>query len=689
MARKKSPTPKFRLDPAHRKVLRASAKQIANERAAAETERRDRIRRELEQAQYRLVTDEHAEQVGRVVRGLRSTLGLVACSYPEWDPQVPINVAVRGPYGYAVQKVEAWTDFKQVVVRYPASRFSLNPDGSPTPDARDSVREVLGLGYHEIGHNLYTLPFDRLGLPTSHQRPWNALEDQRMELAVVASSPDLAAYLTIVVLRNIVDAIDGDVAQAWFLVAGRLYLPRSLRQECRAAFVDRYGDEAADKVKAIVRDYVEAETVAGLKDAVERLYELLNDLSTSVPDNTPGGEHDKFDSNDGEADESTAVRPVAVEGWDDDETDDDDDDEGDAPGEQVDGEDGAEGQAGQQADEQADGDDAKGSTDEGATAEGGGDDGAGQDDGAEGNGADGNDGSQSGGNAAGTEGSGKSSEESFKDAVQKALDDAVRETDNGSRLDDALREINNASTCGSTLPDARTSGVLEADEQAAAQALASDFERALEEAAAYNSPSWYRQQEQGVVDALAYRTRRPGATDFRRQRVGDSGRGLDIAVSILLDVSGSMDGQQRDLSVAALGVKTACWNLGIDCTVLTYDDHADLLWAASDAPVPTVVKIGGCTNVAPALRDAHNHRNDCSQHLVLVLTDGHFGDRDEAAAEVDSLIASGAYVLGLALNTWTDGLDAAGCNASFQIQQPGELARHVEDYLAGVVSGRA
>lgn len=680
MARKKTPTPKFRLDPAHRKVLRNSAKQIANERAAAETARRTRIREELDRAAVRVVDDEQAEQAGKVVRGLRSILTLVANSYPEWDPSVQVNVSTRTSWGRAVRSVSAWTDFSQVVVNYPASRFDLNPDGSPTAAARDSVREVLGLGYHEIGHNLYTVPFARLGLDASRQRAWNALEDQRMELAVVNASPDLAAYLTIVVLRNIVDSVGGDPAAAWLLVAGRLYLPKSLRLECRSAFAARHGDDVADRVRAIVREYAEADSVEALAAAVEKFYALLDEIKTDVPDDQVGGTHEKFDG-DGDEGGETVVRPVLSDDWD------EESDEDTAPGGPSDEQDDAD--EGESSDGPGtlpgEGEDAPADADEGGSDDTGAESDRQSDDQL----SEGDD----KGTGGGTSGSGspveKSASESFRDAVKDAIDDAVQDTDNGRRIDDALREINSASTGGSNLPGAQVRGVLTSEEQAAAGALASDFERALEEAAAYNSPTWSRHQEQGVVDPLAYRTRRPGDTSFRRQRVGDVGRGLDVAVSILLDVSGSMEGQERDLSVAALGVKTACWNLGLPCTVLTYDDGADLLWSSVDAPSPVVVGIGGCTNVSGALRDTHGHRGESDQHLVLILTDGHFSDTVEAAAEVDALRLTGTYVLGVALNTWTDGLDSIGCNASYRITEPGELARRVEDYLAGAVSGAA
>jgi hypothetical protein len=700
VARKKIIKPKFRLDPAHRKVLNNSVKQIANERAANETARRERIREELERAADRQVTDEHAEQTGRVVHGLRNILTLVANTYPEWDPDVQVNVGVRNEFGTAYRKVSAWTDFDKVVVNYPASRFVLNPDGTPTADARDSIREVLGLGYHEIGHNLYTIPFGNLNAPIVQQRAWNALEDQRMELAVVNASPDLAAYLTIVVLRNIVDSLSADPAATWLLVAGRLYLPKSLRAECRAAFAAKHGEDTADRVKSIVREYAEADSIEALTAAVGKFYALITETSEDVPGDGTGGDHEKFEDAGRERDTRDAtVTPVSSDDWD------DDDVEGEGAGE---GTPSSDGEDGSTAGQSGEGEQQGGST-PGQSGQDGEDDESGDDGSAPGESGEGDVPGQSGGTSgkgsegddapAGDGGSGASSGDSGTDpaspsdsirrAAEQAIEDAINEADNGSRIDDALREINSASTGGSNLPCSTVSGVLDADEQQAAAALALDFERALEEASAYNSPVWHRHQDQGVVDALAYRTRRPGDTSFRRHKVGDTGRGLDIAVSILLDVSGSMGGQEHDLSVAALGVKTACYNLNIPCTVTTYSDSAELLFATDEAPRPVLVGIKGCTNVSGALRDTHSHRGECAQHLVLVLTDGSFGDDVEAFDEVDALRQNGTYVLGVALNTWTDGLENVGCNASYRISQPGELALHVEDYLAGVASGAA
>lgn len=672
----KSKTPKLKkLDPAARKLLTKSNRQIAKERANQEADRQRRVRKELDRGKARQRTNEQVTRTNKVVAGLRSTLALVASSYPEWNNDVSILVTTESSSGYPHYQLSAWTDFERVVVEYPADRFVFRKDGTPDVEQnRASVREVLGAGYHEIGHCLYSEPFNTLGLGDEYQRSWNALEDQRMELAVTDVSPDISAYFTIIVLRNILSS--GNPADAWLLVAGRLYLPRNLRQECRSAFAAQHGEDKAAEARSIIRRYCLALTVEQRASAVIDFDHLVRSTSSGVP--ATSGKH-RFTDPEGAKDEQAGVRSIGQDRWDEDDLDEEAEASGQADDdEQVDGE--GRGQdsgvtgttEGEPGTEEQDGD--GGEADGTEEAEDGTEEADGEPTGPSTDGARGD----------GLATDGRTPLERIQDAVDEAVRDAEQATDDGGRVDDAIKSVAAAHEVGS-LPYYSTNRLLDAAGQAEALALADDFRRALEEASAYNTPTWQRHQEHGVVDPLAYRTRRPGDLSYRRSRVGDGSRGFDISVSLVLDISGSMLHQEQALSVAAYGVKSACWELDIPCTVSAYHSRARLVSAASDEPRPFYLNADEMTYITDALVACLDQREDRDQHLVLVLTDGEVDDGHEA---FQALKDSGAYVIGLGLqySSSVKSLQSLGVDEAYFIQDSKDLAVRVEEYLARVVT---
>lgn len=622
MAKKKKQGPVLKkMSPEARRQRTSVQRKLAKEAANGEARRLAHIRQQMESAVERAERAEDVEIGNRLVRGLGSVLRLVASSYPTWNNDVTFKVDLFGT------EVSGWTDWRSVNVRFPRNKFVIGSDGSvDNPLTRTSVAEVLGIGYHEVGHILYSAKFAAVrdaankaddtddnskSIDRRHHTAWNALEDQRMELAVTDASPDIAGYFTAMYLRNF---LEGNLDEAWWLAVGRLYLPSDTRRALQDQFVQKYGEDVEQSLRKIVRGYTEATTLVEMSKFVRAYSDLWNECH---PD---GGNPNAEMNGGGNSDQHSRWGNGG-------------DDEGVSP--EVSAADGERWDAADEADEEAEDSKTTGGGDEDGktSSEPGGDDSVATT------------GSESG------RGRDKVSDQSdTRKKVQDAYDDARKERDADQRVNDALRTL--ASTeAANYLPYVNNSGTLSDECLDEAARLTGEMERALEVANAYNAPSWRRRQEQGAVDALLYRTRRAGDPEFRRQRTGDGSKGYDVAVSLVLDTSGSMQGMTDDLSVSAIAIKQACWNLGIPCTVTTFDSDANLVSDHTDSPEPISLVASGGTYPAEALAAVPLQRAERSDHLVLLMTDG---ECCNGASEVQELQSSGVYVLGVGLgSSWS------------------------------------
>ena len=148
----------------------------------------------------------------------------------------------------------------------------------------------------------------------------------------------------------------------------------------------------------------------------------------------------------------------------------------------------------------------------------------------------------------------------------------------------------------------------------------------LEDLVAQSEPSWAFRQEDGVLDPTAYILREPGDTDFWSGLIGDTSPGHNLAVSVLLDTSGSMGGSTRELSIAGVGIKKACHELGIPCTITTFDDDVAMVFEGEAEPRFVEVQARGGTQVMKALVAMESQTFGKAYHLVIIITDGEWSD---------------------------------------------------------------
>jgi hypothetical protein len=227
--------------------------------------------------------------------------------------------------------------------------------------------------------------------------------------------------------------------------------------------------------------------------------------------------------------------------------------------------------------------------------------------------------------------------------------------------------------------------------------MASEIEQAFHESTMDRQPAWVEGQRRGIVNALRYTTRRPGDSDFFRAWTDDEQPGFDIAVSLLLDYSGSMNMEMGRLAEAAYAFKLACQNLGLPCTVTLWDTNAKVLWDATETAdgLPVLASAGG-TDPTVALMDLDNQRYERAKHIVMIMTDGDwdsdwpgqaYGSQTKPTRTLAAYKDAGRRIVGFGYGgeSLAKGLVAKGCDEAFGITDLMEMPRQLERILLELV----
>lgn len=487
---------------------------------------------------------------------------------------------------------------------------------------RGLAADVKGLGYHEIGHLLHTVPFHELvhhagrsGHGTdiaALSSAWALLEDQRMEARMVADSPVLGDYFATTVIRHLArHRVAGSVAEPppaeWLLVAGRAHVPAAVRDPLRASFVATRGEVHAATVERLVARYRAATTLTELWDTLVDFTRFVDDdLDMPMPGSGLGDEVRAL----AELDDSTPTRGQKKA----------------AAAEQI-----ARSLAASATpapsppaqsppapaprptlspttashrppDATPSSSPASSTTPAAASAPAIGD------------------GAPDGRAAGETPSPSTQLLEALRHAERSRLDDRT--------LDHDIADIVSAIDTLTTSLPRRTEplgrhGALVHEAESAARSMV----EALSTYTSDRAPIWQTRQERGVLDPFAFRTRRPGTRDHFRACVGDGDRANDLAVSLVLDVSGSMVSHGASLGAAAYACKHACDQLAIPCTVTVFATRGELLWDIDDEPTPIVLETDGTTDPTMVCDALDSQRHGRALQLVLMLTDGVFDTR--------------------------------------------------------------
>jgi hypothetical protein len=532
----------------------------------------------------------------------------------------------------------AYYDFKfeRIVTEFSYMALPDEPTGLLRPtlsDAQNMVTVLKGILQHEMGHARFTIPFPDLALTMDYMKVWNVLEDQRMECLVVEQASIVADYFTSMVTEVLLGSQDNLL---WLLVAGRTYLPQSLREAAKGAFaLNLLEPTAADEWEFLVDSYKAAENVNDLAAVTVAAHEFLTALLGSVPAFTGVDHHNGSTSeNDERPVRDTGIQSVVRQA------------------ERI-NQDAKDKAAQAKADAEAEAEAEESEAGKVGTGSSPGD--ASYEDGqAEGQGeaSDSDQQTEEKSESVGRDDTSTEVERSVKDEITDAQQKARDRTSDHDLAEaaSALRENRRALRLGTErIPNVRPENdgptTMNPSLVGEARALATGVRRALATVVTESAPTWQTRQEEGFIDALAYRTREIGQRDYRRRQVGEHGTGLDLHVSVLLDISGSMDGSSTALGVTAYALKLACdelpgvtsdfvfWSSGgvrhglstVSARTGGYELPYFRVWGDGLAPVPFIPPTGGGTNPIPALRDVlddDSPQKDKAHHLVIVMTDG-------------------------------------------------------------------
>lgn len=578
-------------------------------------------------------------------------------------------------------RTSGWTDFANINVTM-AKGIEADP--------RNASAVLRGILYHEGGHIRWTLalallmkqyneaiegmagrtPMTRTHCQEYHTA-WNIAEDQRMEMKVVDDSPNKAMYFLPMVLDVVFgqyrkldklreraaqgeDISDLEIEQAQELranmypyVAWRRYMPKDLRRQLRDLYTAKHGYKATREIEKSLTAYMRASDPIAMMDAVVAFHTALRGHATVDIDNHQ-------DLLDWYFSLPEAMRPPVIDPLNMDD-DDDGDDYGDGGGMPDGADDLPEDEAWTPQPKFDNMSELPGDVKEDAPSEEEEDFTPDADDmpidpatepdapqGGEGLPFDSEDIERDDTGVA-------DDDEDLGDTLERMLNEAIVTRDADPIIGSDERAFNYAMTTdvpGSKLLPLHSTAETNANIVSTAITLAERLEEAFHAVTVEASPSWREQQTRGVLNVSRYLTRQHGDREFFRDFDGGEGEkpGHNMALSVLLDYSGSMSGSEGELAATAYAMKKACERLEIPCTVLLWDDSARLLWDGNESAecVPVFEATGG-TNPAIALGDICNHRYDRENHVILFMTDGEFST---PPGYLNNWRAEGTYFIG-------------------------------------------
>ena len=595
------------------------------------------------------------------------------------------------------------TDFKTIHVRI--NTHTYNED-KPADVAR-LIALTKGIVYHEGGHILYTIPvLDLLerakeqgyvprlnnGMDESvpdiydYRWTWNLLEDQRMECAVVRMSPIIERYLQVVVLDLIIKTAESAPYRAWPFVTGRSYLPKSILSEYRRVAVEYAIDndqvDTLREIDRLVRAYKRATTE---REMAEIVYQAVPVFKQWLGGRTGEGQVDDHTTNRvgapdpqssaTESDEwaepsmpsrsrpkpepSHGETPEQSKGSDNTDTttntrdDDNAETESDAP----------------YPDNTASDDDSDESDDDGSGSDESGDTTDTTDTHNPGTGAMEN---------GGEDGERSEDQQGLVDTVKDALSEVIDSVVSQETVSELAGQVNDAINRGIAYDP--TIQPMSPELVAQTYEVRAGMLDTLEPLAVQADPSWRFRQESGVLDPGAFVSREPGESDFWVGLDDSGAQGHDLAVSVVLDVSFSMGNHTDALSVGAMGIRLACEDLGIPCTLSTFASSGYLWQTAEDPTDLTMVHAHGGTEPMEALEDLPNQQFGKSRHLVVVFTDGEWTGVPSFA----QFRTPGMYIIGVGFG-WgvADSLDKRKPDALLALESVSQLPAEVTKALIG------
>jgi hypothetical protein len=638
---KKRLRPRRGLGAGYTRVRRNAAEKVRQQREARIAEQKRQARLENERAVQR--KQRQAEMADQTYR--HSVLAQVAKAtktvlHSRGHGHVTLDYGIDS----YINRVEAWTDFSRIVVRWPANKIPTSV--TKHKEVLKQVADMKGVFLHEAGHIEVTVPWPTIMDVTNFREfsrtdnrlhmVWNLLEDQRMESILVARSPKVSPLFTSMVLGVILDDVVQQQAKesaAWLYLAGRTYLPNDLyvmAYDNFETFCAGIGfDGGADYWLSLVDEYKSAPTSARLGEVTERALKFITEIGAAIPRGLD--DHTKQNEHWTPSEIPTGDRRATMHAR--------------TPGETI-----------QRYQDALDGLGA---------GWGGGSEGGQSDD----------------GHGAPT----------FMDELKRVHDDVLKMNTSDREAAVISRNALTASSqeglpeyMGETKP-------MTAEQEDKARVVAKDIVWALNNYVTQASPVWEMHQERGIVDALAYRTKEIGSRAFRRNLPDAEETKLDVHLSLIADCSLSMGGNMIPLSEVMYGAALAAQEIGIGATFGLWSNGNQnyRVWSGGDFE-PVVFPSMGGTDPTAALDDLENHNPEgAAHHLVLIFTDGAWGSFPSLQRWNDG--GQGNRTIVLVRYGYHDGAFQGdmGADKHIQIKDVYELAGELTDALSGVLAADA
>ena len=504
---------------------------------------------------------------------------------------------------------------------------------------------------------------------------WNLLEDGRMEQEMVINNPPMINYFTSLVLNYMVD--EKEPGYSWPFVITRLHLDEELIDNIRQLAYKFAKDKnldvtLVDRIEEQVHVYRQSKTATDVVVAVWQMHNLITQWMAGAnggkqprPDETgregkgspnPGGSQN--DNRDSTGQTVVTEKPTFGDegkGW---ETKPGDPDNKNP--------------------EDGEGGNSEGKPDEGESKT--------KDD--KGKGESNDPSTDSTNTTGGFKGTGGKIKENvnyqdIREKLKQLTKEAVARIVSEHETEQLIAEINaelmrDMPHNGAVSP---MTGKLIADSMAVANQMLS----ALEPLALTADPAWRFRQEHGVLDPTSYKMHEPGDSDYWVDYEGEGAHGHSLAVSVMLDTSGSMQGWMDQLSVAAYGIRSACDSLNIPCTVSTFDTEPYMIWDNDEVAQPLLIHDGGGTNPLDGLRQIKNQGAGKKRHLVVILTDGEWSH----VKSIKPFVEPGQYwlMVGLGSEEYAKELvSRKGGDVAIGIDDVMNLPKEIEKALIGFLA---
>lgn len=505
------------------------------------------------------------------------------------DVRVPIHVESDKNTSVA----SAMTDFSSI-------NINVNLDNYNADDRHrlaSLIHMTKGLVYHEGGHIKWTTPFpklvelsgrDDISISSRYRltRAWNVLEDQRMETAMCTISPVMGKYFTNIVLNVVLNL--SDMGANWPWIAGRTYLPSDIRQIIRDAAEERDQHGIVDQLTACVMGYRRSKCPKEMLNYVIQFSSLLElwgssprgadlhnwEYSETFQDSPAPDSIPDVDDYPSEKPSPGVTRPTK-----------------EAPADSAEDTD----------------DNAKPDTEKP------------KDSPSAGTGA-----PASGGNVTpSVEEEDRKQEKQLTERIAEEVNKNIQNVKE-DEIDDFISTVNEHSAkVVLTDPTINTMNEYETSETTK---VANSMVSVLEKLVVHVEPTWHSHMEEGVLDPTLFKLREPGDTNFWSGLDGNGNNGHDLALSVLVDSSGSMINQMNKASISAIGIRKACEMLGIPCTVTTFNDDVYMVADATEDVGYIKMSATGGTSVMNAMMALEEQRQGKTYHLVVILTDGEWSD---------------------------------------------------------------